>query len=135
MSEFSLPIKNLAGEKDAWDFAAREINRKRELLNNTCMNLSITGSAADNIKGSLRKVSKQMEEIQKSTVSMKQALIDIIDFYEKKDTEIAKSILRNSNENPQNKHIENENIPDKQIYDEMLKNLSEYDKKCGIVPD
>ena len=94
MSEFSVITKTLSKEIDVWETAAKEIHRESELLNRICTNLSITGSAADSIKESLRKVSKQMEEISKGSTVMKTTLQDIICSYENTEKKILELKLK-----------------------------------------
>ena len=94
MSEFSVITKTLSKEIDVWEAAAKEIHRESELLNRICTNLSRTGSAADSIKESLRKVSKQMEEISKGSTVMKTTLQDIICSYENTEKKILELKLK-----------------------------------------
>ena len=126
MSEFSVVTRNISKEADLWEFAAREIDRERELINNICKNLSITGSSASIIKGNLRKVSNELGEIRKSSVSMKQALVDIIDFYEKAEATLVNSKMKN---HTKSSHEKDQAAPDYDYAKEVQKILDKLNGK------
>lgn len=101
MSEFSVTTVRLSKETDVWGSVARELQSKNERLRSIYTSLSITGSSAGNIKEYLMTVSRHLEEMEKDSTAIKQALADIAACYEKTESRLIKGILKKTSVNSQ----------------------------------
>lgn len=82
------------------------------------------------IKKQLKSIIYKIDTYKNSSNDLNNYLLDIINCYQNTEKMII-NIDINKNNNSSNDNTEQE-IPDKEAYDEMMADLSDYDKECGI---
>lgn len=128
MSEFVVNIEKLYREANNLKDFNKDIKESIRKLNT--IHKEINKNSFPLVENKLLLCISMIEQQKKSSSILYRSLLDIINLYQ--NTE---KVIINSNTNKkQNFPNDNadEKIPDKEIYDKMMKELSDYDKECGI---
>lgn len=130
MSNFTVNFNNLSRETENLKSITNELSRLINQLNKIANNINMQASSNTIIKKQLKSIIYKIDTCKNSSNSLNNSLLDIINCYQNTEKMIINfDINKNSNSSKNNTEQE---IPDKETYDEMMADLSDYDKECGI---
>lgn len=130
MSNFTVNSNNLSTETESLKNITNELSKIINQLNEIVNNTNLQSSSSTIIKKQLKTIIYKIDTYKNSSNDLNNSLLDIINCYQNTEKMIIDNNTNKNNDSPNN-NTEQE-IPDKETYDKMMADLSDYDKQCGI---
>lgn len=130
MSNFIINCNNLSTETENLKNTTNELSKIIDQLNEIENNINFQSSSNTIIKKQLKSIIYKIDTYKNSSKDLNNCLLDIINCYQNTEKMIINIDINKNNDFSYN-NTEQE-IPDKETYDKMMADLSDYDKKCGI---
>lgn len=130
MSNFTINLNNLSTETENLKNTTNELSKIIDQLNQIVNNINLQSSSNTIIKKHLKSIIYKIDTYKNSSKDLNNCLLNIINYYQNTEKMIINIDINKNNDFSYN-NTEQE-IPDKETYDKMMADLSDYDKKCGI---
>lgn len=130
MSKFTVNLNNISTETENLKDITNELSIIINQLNKIINDINLQGPSNTIIKKHLKSLVCNIYTYKNCSKKLSDSLINIINFYQTAEKTIMNIEINKKYDYP-NKN-EKKQIPDKNTYDKMMAELSDYDKKCGI---
>lgn len=130
MPKFTINLNNLSTETENFKNSTNELSTIINQLNEITNNINLQSTSNTIIKKRLKSLIYTITTYRNSSKKLSDSLINIINYYQNTEKMIINTEINSKNNDSYN-NVEKE-IPDKDTYDKMMAELSDYDKKCGI---